>query len=73
MGSEWPLACCPSVVTHPPGVEKGGRFGGCTYAPGKGSVIYGSPGRDPVGWLLSCTPGCGVMGCDGVIGGPVGK
>ena len=73
LGSEWPLACCPSVVTRPPGVEKGGRCGGCTYAPGEGSVIEGPlVGTQLVG-LWSCTPGCGVMGRDGVIGGPVGK
>ena len=41
--------------------------------PGKGSVIGGPlVGTQLVG-LWSCTPGCGVMGRDGVIGGPVGK
>ena len=49
-GVEWPLVCCPSAVTNPPGVEKGRGCGGCTYA-----------------------PECGVVGHDGVIGGPVGN
>ena len=62
LGVRWPLECCPSVVTHPPGVGKGERCKGCTYAPGRGSVFGGPLIRTQLGGLYPGVWGGGTYG-----------